>query len=68
MVGPGGQILAGPLIDQPGVLYADIDVARARVARQEFDPVGHYSRSDVFRLVVDDTARAAVTVVPPASD
>jgi len=68
VVGPGGQILAGPLIDQPGVLYADIDVARARVARQEFDPVGHYSRSDVFRLVVDDTARAAVTVVPPASD
>jgi nitrilase len=43
------------------VLYAGIDANRARAGRQQFDPVGHYSRSDVFRLVVDTTPRVAVS-------
>ena len=53
IVGPDGELLAGPLVGEPGILYADIDVARARAARQQFDVVGHYARPDVFRLVVD---------------
>ena len=61
IVGPEGEILAGPLTGEEGVLYAEIDARRARVARQQFDPVGHYSRSDVFRLVVDAAPRPAVT-------
>jgi nitrilase len=61
IVGPEGEILAGPLTGEEGVLYAEIDTARARISRQQFDPVGHYSRSDVFRLVVDTSPRAAVS-------
>jgi nitrilase len=53
IVGPDGQLLAGPLIGEQGILYAEIDVGQAHVARRQFDPVGHYSRPDVFRLVVD---------------
>jgi nitrilase len=53
IVDPGGTLLAGPLVGSEGILYADIDVERARVARYQFDPVGHYARPDVFRLVVD---------------
>ena len=61
IVGPEGEILAGPLTGEEGVLYAEIDVTRARTSRQQFDPVGHYSRSDVFRLIVDTSPRPAVT-------
>jgi hypothetical protein len=61
IIGPGGEVLAGPLIGEEGVLYAEIDAGQARAARQEFDPVGHYGRSDVLRLVVDTTPRSAVS-------
>ena len=61
IVGPEGDVLAGPLTGEEGVLYAEIDTTRARISRQQFDPVGHYSRSDVFRLIVDTSPRPAVT-------
>jgi nitrilase len=60
IVGPDGDIMAGPLLEQEGILYADVDVAVARRSRAEFDPVGHYSRPDVFRLTVDEGARPSV--------
>jgi hypothetical protein len=42
-------------------LYAAIDARHARAGRQQFDPVGHYGRSDVLRLVVDTTPRSAAS-------
>ena len=53
-------MLAGPLVGEEGILYAEIDARRARASRQEFDPVGHYNRPDVFRLHVDISPRPAV--------
>ncbi len=53
IVGPSGDVLAGPLIGEPGILYAQIDAEQARLSRHEFDVVGHYSRPDVFRLDVN---------------
>jgi nitrilase len=61
IVGPEGEILAGPLIGEEGILYAEIDPARARSVRFKFDPVGHYSRPDVFRLTVETGARPQAT-------
>jgi nitrilase len=57
IVAPGGDVLAGPLVEEEGILYAEMDAGSARASRHEFDPVGHYSRPDVFRLVVDEQAR-----------
>ena len=53
IVGPEGELLAGPLEGSEGTVYAELDVEAARRSRREFDPVGHYGRPDVFRLLVD---------------
>lgn len=53
IVGPDGTVLAGPLTEQTGMLVVTIDMAALALARREFDPVGHYARSDVFTLSVD---------------
>jgi nitrilase len=60
IISPDGEILAGPLTGEEGILYAEIDVDRARASRRQFDPVGHYARPDVFRLEVDTRPRPPV--------
>jgi nitrilase len=52
---PSGAYLAGPLYDEEGILYAELDPARLWEERQRFDPAGHYHRPDVLQLTV--TAR-----------
>jgi nitrilase len=53
VVRPGGEIAAGPLREEHGILFADLDVARVASERRTLDVVGHYARNDVFRLTVD---------------
>jgi nitrilase len=67
IVGPEGEILAGPLEGEEGILYADLDAGRARASRHQFDPVGHYGRADVLRLTVDNQARSSVSFTGDAS-
>jgi len=53
IIGPLGEILAGPAWDGPGILAADLDPAALTRARFDFDPAGHYRRPDVFTLKVN---------------
>ena len=53
VVAPGGKIVAGPLHEERGILYAQIDLERIGTARRSLDVVGHYARSDLFTLQVD---------------
>ena len=61
IVGPDGDVLAGPLLGQEGIVTAEIDVSRARVSRRQMDPMGHYARPDVFRLSVDTAPKPSAT-------
>jgi nitrilase len=59
ILAPNGSYLAGPLYEEEGILYAELDPALLLAERQRFDPVGHYSRPDVLRLNVNPSARSA---------
>ena len=50
---PDGSWVLEPVTDAIGIRYADLDPARVREERHNFDPSGHYSRPDVTRLTVD---------------
>jgi len=59
--GPDGRALAERLAaDEEGILYADINLAEIAMAKQAADPVGHYSRRDVFTLQFNDQSLGAV--------
>jgi nitrilase len=52
IVAPGGKLVAGPLRNENGLLYADIDSAAIDNARRTLDVTGHYARPDLFSLQV----------------
>ena len=62
IVDPRGKVVAGPLHEEHGIIYADCDPAAADAARRTLDVAGHYGRPDVFQLQVDRTARAPVVL------
>lgn len=53
IIGPLGQILAGPNFDGPCILIADLELDEISKSKYDFDVVGHYARPDVFRLYVN---------------
>ncbi|MBB3878854.1 carbon-nitrogen hydrolase family protein [Sphingomonas pseudosanguinis] len=58
IVGPLGDVLAGPLERETGLITASIDMEDVIRARYDLDVVGHYSRPDVFSLHVDERPRS----------
>ncbi|AZC37379.1 carbon-nitrogen hydrolase family protein [Pseudomonas chlororaphis] len=63
IVGPMGEVLAGPLVGRVGLLTAQIDTDELVRARYDYDVVGHYARPDVFELTVDERAKAGVRFI-----
>ncbi len=48
VVNPRGEIIAGPLLNEEGILTAVLDLNTILEERQNFDYSGHYSRWDIF--------------------
>ena len=48
IVSPSGKVLAGPLFDTEGILYADLTQKELIKGKFDFDVVGHYARPDIF--------------------
>ena len=54
IVSPLGEVLAGPLWDEEGILAADLDLAEVTRGKLDFDVVGHYARPDIFQLKINE--------------
>jgi len=55
IVSPLGKVLAGPLFDQEGTLFAELDRTQIAQSKFDFDVTGHYARPDVFQLTVNES-------------
>jgi nitrilase len=60
IVSPFGEPVAGPLFDEEGILYADLDMSDVVKAKLDFDVVGHYARPDIFQLFVNESPAESV--------
>jgi nitrilase len=54
IISPLGDVLAGPLYGEEGILFADLDLSEVARGKIDFDAVGHYARPDVFQLIVNE--------------
>ena len=52
IVNPDGEFIAGPLREQEGILYAEIDPVQMQAAKLDLDVAGHYAGPDAFQLTV----------------
>jgi nitrilase len=60
IVSPLGEVIAGPLYDREGILFADLDLGEIVRGKVDFDVVGHYARPDVFQLIVNEQSALPV--------
>ena len=65
IAGPDGAWLVEPVADDERLILAEIDHARVREERQNFDPMGHYARPEILSLRVDRTRHTGAHFAPP---
>jgi hypothetical protein len=51
-----GEVIAGPLYDEEGMIFADCDLRRGLHAKRWFDAVGHYSGEAALRTAPERPA------------
>jgi len=60
IAGPDGEWIVEPVIEKEGLIIQSLDFNRVLEERQNFDPVGHYSRPDVTKLIVNTERQSTV--------
>lgn len=63
IISPMGEVIAGPLYNEEGLISAEIDLNDVVKARYDMDPAGHCSRQDIFKLIVNEQERPPVTII-----
>ncbi|NMH28999.1 carbon-nitrogen hydrolase family protein [Flavobacterium silvaticum] len=62
-IGPNGAVIGQPLIDDEGIVYANIDLSKCIQPKQMHDILGHYNRFDIFDLRVNTAPTKKITFV-----
>jgi len=62
IIGPNGAVIGQPLIDEEGIVYAEIDLEKCIQPKQMHDILGHYNRFDIFELRVNTAAHRSITL------
>ncbi len=62
IAGPDGEWVIAPVVDTETLLIAELDHAKVRQQRHNFDPAGHYARPDVLSLTLDQRCQHAITI------
>lgn len=62
VIGPDGRVVGEPLIDDEGIVYAEIDLGKCIQPKQMHDIIGHYNRFDVFDLRVNRRPLSPVSI------
>ncbi|MBT8272349.1 MAG: carbon-nitrogen hydrolase family protein [Bacteroidia bacterium] len=60
IAGPDGEWIKEPLLDEEGLIIETLDFNRVLEERQNFDPVGHYSRPDVIKIVLNKDRQSTI--------
>ncbi|NQY23347.1 MAG: carbon-nitrogen hydrolase family protein [Campylobacteraceae bacterium] len=68
IISPMGEIIAGPLYNEEGIISAEINLDDIVKARYDMDPTGHYSRPDIFKLSVNEEERAGIHFIKKSSE
>ena len=62
-IGPNGAVIGTPLIDEEGIVYAEIDLEKCIQPKQMHDILGHYNRFDIFDLRVNTAPTRNITFI-----
>lgn len=60
LAAPDGEWIIEPQLEKEGLFTAVINHKKVREERHNFDPVGHYSRPDVTKLIVNRERQSTV--------
>jgi len=63
IIGPNGAVVGEPLIDDEGIVYANIDLEKCIQPKQMHDILGHYNRFDIFDLRVNTAPTRKITFI-----
>jgi nitrilase len=62
IINPMGEVLTGPYFEGETILTADLDLNDIGRAKFDLDVAGHYSRPDIFKLIVNETPMQPVVI------
>jgi nitrilase len=68
IIGPQSTVIAGPMNNEEGILYADIDLEACVHEKVTHDLAGHYNRADIFNVRVNRTAPSLYQPYVTAAD